>query len=183
MVTAATTALAPIASAFANQPRRPRAERKSLPSASDAIALSPNIKAAKLALKNAREERLHDIITQPEVMGWAITILGLFAVQNIPFSEEKVTNEVIQGTATTATVLMGLGHAGVGDLTTAVMAGLSGVASILAGIGIPDISSILNPDISYTFPGLNKEESKDVVRKGLLYSMPFGLGHVIERLR
>lgn len=161
---------------FKDQSRR-EVSRPSMPeSATATIALAKDRKQAKLALDNAREERLMYLLTQPEVIGWLVTIGGIAASQTIPFSSNKGVNEMIQGTATTASVLMGLGHAGVGDLTTAVVAGLAGVASVLSGISISDVISP-NIDIG-TLPGLTEDETKEVVRNSIWKSMPFGIGYL-----
>ena len=71
-----------------------------------------------------------------------MTIGGIYASQKIRFVPpdpenplNDVANETLQATATATSVLIGLGHAGVGDLTTSIIAGLAGVASVIEGAG------------------------------------------------
>jgi len=88
---------------------------------------------------------------------------------------------MLQATTTSASVIMGMGYAGVGDLTTAVVAGLAGVASLLEGLpSLLTLPSIADPP---TLPGLSKEESKEVYRRGMWNLMPFGIGGLYDLFR
>lgn len=171
-----TSALTTLAGAFSGQTRRDPPQRAQIPSATGAIAMAKDKKTAKLAAKNAREERIWNLLSQPEVLGWMMTIGGILAVQNIPFNSDRAINEMLQGAATSATVIMGMGHAGVGDLTTSIIAGLAGVASIMEGVDLPDINLMGDNAL----PGLTVEESREVIRKAFWQSMPFGLGYVFK---
>lgn len=136
MAQAALAALPAIGGLFANQSRaRGDTNRPQVESALPAIIAADKKKTNKV-IKQAEKERLYNLVTQPEVLGLLITLGGIFAAQNIPFSQNKAQNEVIQATATSAAVLLGLGHAGVGDLTTAIMAAGAGGGSLLSGGGL-----------------------------------------------
>lgn len=131
MVQAALTTVGSAAgSALLNQSRKPRVEKPDPVSALPAIAMAPDTKTRNVLRKEADKERLYNFITQPEVLGLAMTIAGIYASQRIKFSDNLITNESIQATATTASILIGLGHAGVGDLTTGIVAGVGGMASL-----------------------------------------------------
>jgi len=105
------------------------------------IALARDAKVAKQARKNASEERLLSLVTDPQVMGLATVLGGLWAANNmtfIPGEENRASNQYVRAAAATAVVLMGLGRAGVGDMTTLAVAGLAGAATAIPGIpGIP----------------------------------------------
>lgn len=86
----------------------------------------------------------------------------------MPKSENgsDIANEGIQSIATMTAILMGLGQAGVGDLTTAILAGLGGVASLIEGVSLPSIPDVnISPDSSWL--------------SGLAAIAPFGLGNLI----
>ena len=167
--------LGAITTAVSKQTHRIRAARPAPPASAVAVvSQAKTTKAAKLAMKQAKNERLYDLLTQPEVLGWLMTIGGILAVQNIPFHPNKAVNEMLQGTATSATVIMGMGHAGVGDLTTSIIAGLTGVASLMGGVDLPDFSLL------EALPGLTVEETEEVARKSILQSLPMGLGYLFR---
>lgn len=145
-------ALGSIAGGIQGQTRRERSPRLPLASSTSAIVSAEDRKLAKLALKNAREERLYDLLSQPEVLGFGMTFAGIAAAQMIPFSNDRLANESIQAIATSCAVLMGLGYAGVGDLTTTVVAGLAGAASltqlaqdVASGVTEGTVSALLSP--------------------------------------
>jgi len=129
MVQAALSGLSAITGAFRNQPGR-NTERPQLASALPAIAAAPDTKRAKQIERAADKERLYNLLSQPEVLGFALTFAGITAAQLIPFSTNRVANEAIQATATSAAVIMGMGYAGVGDLTTLTVAALAGAGSL-----------------------------------------------------
>ena len=129
MVQAALSGLSALSSVFGNQSRRDT-ERPQIASALPAIAAAPDAKRAKRIEKSADKERIYNLLSQPEVLGFMMTFAGITAAQLIPFSSNKVANEAIQATATTASVIMGMGYAGVGDLTTLTVAALAGAGSL-----------------------------------------------------
>jgi len=128
--------------AFQGQRSR-QVTRPAQESALPAIIAAPDMKRAKYVSKQADKERLLNFISQPEILGLGMTLAGIYASQKIQFSDNKAVNEGIQATATSASVLIGLGHAGVGDLTTAIVAGLAGITSFMDifDVSLPDISS------------------------------------------
>lgn len=120
--------LSGITGAFGNQTKR-QIERPQLPQTTAVIASAPDKKIAKKALDNAREERLMYLLTQPEVLGFLISIIGIIGANNIRLHEDDNINNSLQALCTTLSVLLGLGYAGVGDLTTLVMSLASGAIS------------------------------------------------------
>lgn len=102
-----------------------------LPSSTEKIASAQQKKIAELAYKNAREERLLHFIEQPQILGLFMTFAGVLIAQTVKFTDDKFANEIVQSAMTTTSVLMGLGYAGVGDLTTLAVAGMAGIGSLL----------------------------------------------------
>lgn len=148
MVQAALGALGGIGSALSNQSRsRQVSSRPEVQSAIPAI-MAADKKRLKKIEKEAARERLYNLLTQPEVLGLIITLGGMIAAQNIPFSGDPQKNEVLKATATSASVLLGLGYAGVGDLTTLLVAAGAGGGSLvgdLIGGGDRSFLSLFGP--------------------------------------
>lgn len=143
--------LAGAGSAFANQGRR-QFDRPAFPSVALAMASTQDKKQSKALAKAAREDRILYFLSQPEVIGLLVTIAGIYASQNIPFSKNPVANEGMQSISTMASVLIGLGYAGVGDLTTLLVAAIAGGVSltdIVPDIDFPDFPDINMPDIDW----------------------------------
>lgn len=136
------------ASALGSQQKR-EISRPELPSVALAMSRAQDKKQAKALAQAAREDRLVYFLSQPEVLGLLVTIAGLYASQNIPFSSNKVANEGMQSLATMASVLIGLGYAGVGDLTTLLVAGIAGGVSLFDLAGLPEISDLNIPDVDW----------------------------------
>lgn len=134
----ATAALTGLASLLSNQSRSGDKFRGSRPQleSQTAIIASVDKKRLKEVKKQADKERLYNLLTQPEVMGLGIIFGGIIASQYLPFSPDPVTNAGLKSLATTSSVLVGLGHAGVGDLTTLLIAGGSGVFSLFGDLGV-----------------------------------------------
>lgn len=104
-----------------------------------AIALAVDRRARRDALKNAREERMHSLLTDPQLMGMAMVIGGLILSTNIPFSHDRKLNAKLQALSASSCVMMGLGRAGVGDLTTLGMSAAAG-ATVATGSGsLPEL--------------------------------------------
>jgi len=129
-----TTALATIGGLLGNQSRRISAVRPEVPSAIAVVGTSKDAKTSKRISRQAREERLWALLTQPEVIGYMMAIGGLVAVNNIPFSGNEEKNAYLQGLASTMSVLMGLGYAGVGDLASLSIALMAGGGSLFSNI-------------------------------------------------
>lgn len=134
MTTAFLTGLGMVGKAFGSQTRPEKARRPEAPTSTALVAAAPTTKQSKLALKNAREERLYNLLTQPEVIGLATVFAALFLANKIPFSDKEPQNSALQSIAASGGILMGLGHAGVGDLTTLTMAGIGGAATFATGL-------------------------------------------------
>lgn len=133
-IAAAGAALGGLASAFGNQSRGSAgstAPRSDTSTAALALASSP--KMARELRKNARDERMLAVLLDPQVLGLLVTFGGLAAASRIPFHPDPDTNTKVQGLAAAAAVLMGLGRAGVGDLTTLTMAAGAGAVVGTAG--------------------------------------------------
>lgn len=128
MVQAITSALG----AFSGQSRREVVQRNKPESAINAIAAAKDIKTAKLLRKQYKDEQIMNILTQPEVLGIAMVLGGIAAANYIPLSPDPEARAFLKGIATTATVTMGLGYAGVGDLTS-LSVGLAAGGGALVG--------------------------------------------------
>jgi len=125
----ATTAL----SAFTGQSHR-EVTRQPMPSALAVIGTAKDLKTARRISREADKERIYAFLTQPEVLGYIMAIGGLALVNNIPFSNDEVKNAYIQSLASTMSVLLGLGYAGVGDLTTMLVSLMAGGGSFISGV-------------------------------------------------
>lgn len=148
MVQAALSGFSSLVGGLSSQSSRPASEKPPIQSLLPYYSIAKDKKTARELKKIAEEERLYNLITQPEVLGLLMTFVGMVAAQHIPFSQNEAANEVLQGTATSAAVLIGLGHAGVGDLTTSILAGLAGITSMFGGItsGIPKVTAEIEKD-------------------------------------
>ena len=118
---------------LSNQTRNPTVNIRHQDTSTAGIALARDAKTAKEAKKNAQEERLMALLTDPQVMGLLTVFGGLYAANVIPWSQDKTTRALLASLAASASVLMGLGRAGVGDMTTLLMAGGAGAAT---GLGV-----------------------------------------------
>lgn len=128
-------------SALSNQSRR-TTERPRVPYQADLIAAAPDNKTRNKIKKAADRDTLLYLLSQPELIGLLVIIAGIYASQHIDFSDSKATNEGLQAIATTSSVLVGLGYAGVGDLTTLLVAGMSGGVSLVDFLGLPDLPNV-----------------------------------------
>ena len=135
-VAAATAAISALGGVFANQGRSPASQTpRHVDTSTAAIAGARDKKERKALLKNAREERLVGILTDPQVMGALVVVGGLMASSHLPFHQDPATNARIRGLAGASCVLMGLGRAGVGDLTSIGVAAMAAAALGLPGGG------------------------------------------------
>ena len=122
-IAAAGALLGGVTSAFSRQTRAPggsagpRADTSTI-----AIAATTDKAARKAALKNAQQERVLALLSDPQVMGLLITFGGVLAAQYIPWAENPKRRAALTALTTSSAVLMGLGRAGVGDLTSLTMA-------------------------------------------------------------
>lgn len=142
-------ALGAIGTLFGGQEKRPATPRQPVPTASTALATIHDAKQAKRITKEVDKERLLYLLTQPEVVGILTTLAGIYAANNLTFSDNEGVNAGLRSTATTASVLIGLGNANVGDLTTSIVAGLAGIFSLFGNIPEPDLG---NDWYKYLFP-------------------------------
>lgn len=134
MVQAAATALL---GAFSNQSKREPKERPMVQSALPSLSAAPNTRVANKIAKEAREERLYNLLAQPEVLGMVMALGGLILANNVPFSADDEKNALLQSVASTMSVAMGMGYAGVGDLTSLAVAVAAGASSLMGGfIGV-----------------------------------------------
>lgn len=145
-------ALAPLISSFANQNRSGGSAGSRRPVTESAIPVmaAADKKRLKQIRDEADKERLYNLLVQPEILGMVITLGGIFASNRLSFASNKERNAVLQSVATTASVLLGLGYAGVGDLTTLIIAAGAGGGSLLGSL-VGDTSLIDLPDL----PGLD----------------------------
>jgi len=136
-----------VLSAFGNQSKR-QVERHPMPTSLAVIGTAKDNKTAKRISREADKERLYAILTQPEILGMLLTFGGVILANNIPFSQDKAENDLLQGIMTTASVVMGCGYAGVGDLTSLSLAVSAGGASILSSLVsdvVDDAGGAINP--------------------------------------
>ena len=126
-------ALSAVTSAIGHQTRAaaPGAAAR-VDTSTSALALAKDRKHFRQLKKNADQERLLAVLTDPQILGLLVTFGGLAAATRIPFHPDPAVNARIQPLAGSAAVLMGLGRAGVGDLTTTAMAAAAGLA-----LGLP----------------------------------------------
>lgn len=140
----ALAALPAVLGAFGNQSSRStRGDRPKVETALPVLAAADKKKLKKLQTE-ADKERLYNLLAQPEVLGLLITLGGLAASQQIPFSSDAEVDAALKSTASMASVLIGLGYAGVGDLTTLVVALGAGGGSLFGSIfdlGLGDLGS------------------------------------------
>lgn len=133
-----TTALSALAGtalgALGSQSRSAQATQRHQDQSTLAIAMAKDTKAAKAARENADKERLMAILMDPQIMGLLTVFGGLLAANHIPWTGDPEARARIAGVAAAAAVLMGLGRAGVGDLTTLGVATAAGVAVGMEGI-------------------------------------------------
>lgn len=139
MVQAAGSALL---SAFGSQSHR-QVDRQPMPTALTVIGTVKDNKTAKRISREADKERLYALLSQPEILGLVMTFAGVVMANKIPFSSNEAENDLLQGIMTTASVLIGCGYAGVGDLATLSLAISSGGASVLGSLVGDDAN--LNP--------------------------------------
>lgn len=123
-----------ITGALANQSRARSSMERPITGSALPVILAADKKRLKKITREADKERLYNLISQPEVLGLVITLGGMLAAQNIPFSSNKTKNEALKATATSASVLLGLGYAGVGDLTTLLVAATAGGGSLAGSL-------------------------------------------------
>lgn len=105
-----------------------------------AIAAARDRRTARLAAKNARAERLTALLQDPQIMGTLTVLGGLMVSMNMPFSADKDQNAAMRAIAAASCVLMGLGRAGVGDLTTLTVAGSTAAAALFTENAAPSES-------------------------------------------
>jgi len=133
-------ALSGILGAFSGQSRNTIAQRPIIPSAIEPMAHAKDRRTANRLSKQAREERLLAILAQPEVMGFLLTFVGMIASNKITFSDDKEKNAFLQAIGTLVSVALGMGYAGVGDLTGLSVAITAGGGSLIGGlIDLPDM--------------------------------------------
>lgn len=141
VLSAVGSVLGGLTGAFGNQTRAGAAagvSSRHVDTSTAAIATAATPKAARSAARNADKERIMALLTDPQVMG-LLTVLGGLAVSTrIPFHSDPGTNARLQGIAASSCVLMGLGRAGVGDLTTLAFAGAAGL-TVAGSSGVEDL--------------------------------------------
>lgn len=101
-----------------------------LESSTAAIALAPTNQARRAAAANADKERLFALLTDPQILGLLTVFGGLLVANKIRFSDNYLANKGLRSMATASSILLGLGRAGVGDLTCMSMAAAAGAISM-----------------------------------------------------
>lgn len=137
MTTAIMSALSGIAGMFSGQGKSAAAVAPPQPridTSTQAIAMARDGHVARTALKNADRERLYAILTDPQVLGLACVLGGVLLSANAQFHPNRSVNGQLRGIAAGSCVLLGLGRAGVGDMTTLSVAALTAGTLGLAGL-------------------------------------------------
>jgi len=132
MVQALAAAGGSLLGALTNQSRREVSRGEYIPQL-PALAAADKQSLSKLR-KEADKERLYQFLAQPEIVGFLMAFAGLIASNRIPFSDDEEKNAVLQAIASTMSVAMGMGYAGVGDLTSLSVAIAAGGGSLLGGL-------------------------------------------------
>lgn len=154
MVQAIGAAAGTLLGAFSGQSRRDTDKaRPQYSSAAPAMAAAKDSRTANKIAKEAAQERFYTLLSQPEVLGYLMALGGLIISNKIPFSDDHEKNTVLQAISSTMTVAMGMGFAGVGDLTSLSVAMAAGGGSLIGGlvdlnVDLPNVSDIwdkLNP--------------------------------------
>jgi hypothetical protein len=95
---------------------------------------SETIKLERERRKTLRQAQLNEVLLNPQVLGVATLLGGLWLAQRIPYSEDEGQNNTLKGIATGGIVLMAVSRAGLSGWPALAAAGLSGVAST-EGVG------------------------------------------------
>lgn len=146
-------ALGSVVGAFAGQSHRERKERVSAESSLPVLLAAKDTRTAKRIREEAREERIFNLLTQPEVLGMLMALGGLIISNQIPFSRDEEKNVFLQAIASVMTVAMGMGYAGVGDLTSLSVGLAAGGGSLLGGL--IDLRDIADIDIGNFWDSIN----------------------------
>lgn len=143
MTTAIVSALGALGGIFAGQGRSggapPAAPVPRVDTSTQAIALARDGATARAAARNADKERLYSLLTDPQVLGVACALGGTLLAANMQFHANRTVNGQLRGLTAGSCMLMGLGRAGVGDMTSlsvaALTAGVLGMAGLAEDIG------------------------------------------------
>jgi hypothetical protein len=133
MVQAISTTIGAVAGALGKQSRSPTTALVREDKSSLAIASSMTDKRAKQVLRNAQDERLMALLTDPAIIGILALVVGLYLTEKIPWSEDEERKVTLRTVAQSGVILTSLGRAGVGDLTTLSVAGIAGIAGLFGG--------------------------------------------------
>jgi hypothetical protein len=90
--------------------------------------LSPELKLEREKRASAREVRMLQVLADPQIVGLATLLGGLYLAQRIPFSEDETRNDLLRGLATSGVILAALSRAGLG--------GWQALAASAAGGGV-----------------------------------------------
>jgi hypothetical protein len=94
------------------------------------MAVSEPVKLEREKRKTAREERALALLGDPQVIGLAMLVGGLYIAQRITWSDDEGRNDMLRGIATTGVVLTSLTRAGLTGWPAAAAAGIAGATSI-----------------------------------------------------
>lgn len=131
-----TQLLAGLVGAFGGQSRSPVASTAvRVDTSTPAIAIAGSDKLAKKAAQNADKERIMAILTDPLYGSILALLIGIYAAENIPWSEDETRRRLLRGLALSGVALTALGRAGVGDLTTAGVAAGAGISGLMGDGG------------------------------------------------
>jgi len=92
------------------------------------MAASEALKLARLAARQASQDRIFELLKDPAVEGLAVALGGMYVAQRIRWVEDDSANEDLRALATAAAVLIGTSRAGLSGTASAVLAGGAAIA-------------------------------------------------------
>jgi len=87
------------------------------------------VKLEREKSRAAREARVMAVLTDPQVVGLITLLGGLWAAQQLHFSDDETRNNALRGIATSGIALMAISRAGLGGWPAVAAAGIAGAAS------------------------------------------------------
>jgi hypothetical protein len=99
--------------------------------------VSEALKLEREKRRTVREERLTNVLMDPQMLGLLTLLGGLYVAQRIPYSEDEVQNNTLKAIATSGVVLASLSRAGLGGWPALAAAGIAGAATT-EGVGTLD---------------------------------------------
>lgn len=96
---------------------------------------TPELRLQRAQRRTLREAQLTQALLDPQVIGLLTLLGGLYAAQQIPWSEDPTRRDMITGIATGGVVLMAISRAGMTGWPALAAAGVSGAVGLEGGEG------------------------------------------------